>query len=85
MLPAESVTLLAVAPEEFQTPTSTTIRSPAVTADPGVTPSDPACPCADTCCTNDGLAAAALDAVDKPTAAIADRARAPPGTGGKHE
>ena len=59
MLPAESVTLLAVAPEEFQTPTSTTIRSPAATADPGVTASDPPCPCADTCCTNDGLAAEA--------------------------
>ena len=55
MLPTESVTLLAVASEEFQTPTSTTIRSPAVTADPGVTPTDPACPRADTCCTNDGV------------------------------
>ena len=61
MLPAESVTLLAVAPEAFQTPTSTTIRSPAATADPGVTASDPACPCADTCCTNDGVTA--LDGV----------------------
>jgi hypothetical protein len=59
VLPAESVTALAVAREAFHTPTSTTIRSPVVTADPGVTPSDPARPRADTCCTNDTEAAAA--------------------------
>jgi hypothetical protein len=76
VLPAESVTLLVVAPEEFQVPTSTRIRSPAVTADPGVTASDPACPCADTPCTNEGLAADAFGTAVRLTAPIAARARA---------
>ncbi len=37
LLPAESVTLAAVADASLHTPTSTTRRSPAVTFEPGVT------------------------------------------------
>src|SRR6516164_3392753 len=54
----------AVPSPAFQTPTSTTIRSPVVTDDPGVTLSDPACPCADTCCTNDGATFEGVTALD---------------------
>ena len=79
VLPAESLTPLAVGPLLFHTPTMTTSRFPAVMGDGGVTAMLPATPlCAPTCCTYAGTTAATgvtgLDAADSapvPTAFVA--------------
>jgi hypothetical protein len=67
-LPAESVTLAVVAPEEFHAPTSTINRSPLVTGEERATLRAPLCPCADACWTKDGPAAVAGDALASPNA-----------------
>ena len=60
VFPAESVTLLMVAALEFQVPTTTTMRLPAVIADVGVSFSAVVPPeWAETCCTNAGGAPSA--------------------------
>ncbi len=60
VFPAESVTLLTVAALEFQVPTTTTMRLPAVIAEVGVSFSAVVPPeWAETCCTNAGGAPSA--------------------------